>query len=100
MSVIVSSFSDTLQTLSKRIKPSTRTKIYGPIIARSTNMIVLRNKEEETKVVSQIASLDTKLDNEEIQEGEVGERKRTFDLYSPLIKNITTRILDESYFLG
>ena len=63
-------------------------------------MIVLRNKEEETKVVSQIASLDTKLDNEEIQEGEIGERKRTFDLYSPLIKNITTRILDESYFLG
>lgn len=69
-------------------------------MARSTNMIVQRNKEEETKIVSQIASLDTKSDNEEIQEGKVGERERTFYLSSPLVKNITTRVLDESYFLG
>lgn len=39
-------------------------------------MIVQRNKEEETKVVSQISSLDTRSDNEEIQEGEVGKREK------------------------
>lgn len=52
MNRIVSSFSDSLQTLSKYIKLLARNIIQGPPISTSTRIIMERNKDGEIKVVS------------------------------------------------